>query len=137
MDKPIVVNPEEALAGLEPSLICAPFLPRGRFCEALDEHLSDAWSDWRQRSSDCLLFAHQEFAGAVMNQTKSVRGDVYESQWPTVISGHIHERQTVGENVIYVGTPWATSHAGDGIKTVSMLDLNCLDRNQVASFLTF
>lgn len=112
VDKPIVCNPDAC--GTEPALICTPFLPKGSFCRGMDEFLPSEWQDWRQRTADAVLLAHQEFRGAIINMAPSTKGDAYEAGWPRVFSGHIHERHTVGENVHYVGTPWSTSFGSGG-----------------------
>lgn len=122
VDRPIVANAERANAGEEPALICCPFLPRGRFCEALDGHMPREWEDWRHRTGECMIFAHQEFRNVVMDQVVSTEGDEYDSEWPQVISGHIHECQRLGSNIYYAGTPWPTSFTRNvQDKTVALL----------------
>ncbi len=73
-----------------------PYVPPGRFVDALDK--VDAW-----RSSTC-VFAHQEVRNCKMGYIKSMDGDVWEPEWPMLVSGHIHERQSVGDNVLYPGS---------------------------------
>lgn len=119
VDRPVVLGGDGCK---QVALICAPFLPTGMFQQALDEHLPGEWKDWRNRTDDCVIFAHQEFKGANMgNMIVSTGGDVYQEDWPRVFSGHIHERQIVGDSVLYVGTPWSTSFTGTCKKTVSIL----------------
>ncbi len=79
------------------SFIFAPYTPNGRFIEALD-HLSS----WKTSK---LIFAHQDFFGAIYNQQKSETGDRWEKSFPTVISGHIHDYQELSKNIIYIGAP--------------------------------
>lgn len=76
----------------------APYVPEGRFVEALNKYLDKAWL-----TSTC-VFAHQTFKGAKMGAIVSEDGDAWESTWPQVISGHIHERQHPWENVFYPGS---------------------------------
>jgi DNA repair exonuclease SbcCD nuclease subunit len=52
-----------------------------------------------------VIFAHQEFMGAKMGAIESHIGDIWPEEYPTVISGHIHDYQILG-NVIYAGTPF-------------------------------
>lgn len=111
VDRPMVPNLDTVISGEEPALICVPFVPNGRFVEALDQYMPKELTNWRDRASDAVVFAHQEFKGVVMNKITSTRGDVYKGTWPRAISGHIHERQTLGSNILYVGTPWTTSFA--------------------------
>ena len=73
-----------------------PYVPPGRFVEALDK--LESW-----RGVSC-VFAHQEIKNCKMGCIKSVEGDVWNAEWPMLVSGHIHERQNVGGNVLYPGS---------------------------------
>ncbi len=73
-----------------------PYVPPGRFVEALEKV-----PDWQ--SSTC-IFAHQEMRNCKMGCIISSEGDEWKNEWPLVISGHIHEKQKVGENIIYPGS---------------------------------
>lgn len=77
-------------------LLC-PYVPPGMFTKALETHTLD----WNKSS---LIFAHQEFKGCKMGAIVSESGDVWEDTLPLVISGHIHEKQRVGEKVYYSGS---------------------------------
>jgi DNA repair exonuclease SbcCD nuclease subunit len=90
VDKPVVV------AG---RFVCVPYCPPGRLAEALD---SQDGFDWRRDA--VAVFAHQEVKGAKMGAIVSAVGDVWDISWPVLISGHIHDRQNVGSNVIYPGS---------------------------------
>jgi len=84
------------------SFVMCPYVPPGRFETALNELVKDG-HDWQM--ADC-IFAHQEFRGCVMGAIESsTKGDVWDVNYPPVISGHIHDSQTIGENVFYTGTP--------------------------------
>lgn len=90
-------------------LFC-PYVPNGRFIEALD-----TIGDWK--SNVACIFAHQEFHGCKMNAITSVEGDKWDLSHPLVISGHIHERQTLQANIIYTGS--AMQHAfGENKKNI-------------------
>jgi DNA repair exonuclease SbcCD nuclease subunit len=72
-----------------------PYVPPGRFVEALDK------INWK----DCAcVFAHQEVKNCKMGCIRSMDGDVWDAEWPMLVSGHIHERQNVGDNVLYPGS---------------------------------
>lgn len=75
-----------------------PYVPEGRFVEALDTYLEGTW-----KASTC-IFAHQTFKGARMGAIVSEDGDAWHPSWPHVISGHIHERQRPQANVFYPGS---------------------------------
>ena len=79
------------------ALVLAPYVPPGRFQEALDT------VRWRDAA---VVFAHQEFRGARMTGGfASQEGDPWPDDWPLVVSGHIHGAQWVGRRVVYVGVP--------------------------------
>lgn len=80
------------------NFIFCPYVPPGRFLEALDT-LEDV--DWR--NARC-IFAHQEFRGCVMGVTVSENGDKWHAHYPTVISGHIHKPHSPQANIIYPGS---------------------------------
>jgi len=54
-------------------------------------------------SSATCIFAHQEFYGCKMGAIISVEGDRWSPDYPPVISGHIHSKQTL-DNVYYCGS---------------------------------
>lgn len=85
-------------------VVMVPYVPPGKF--------EEAYNLIAQGREVSLVFAHQEFKGAVLNtcghkhltQICSDQGDIWPEDRPPVISGHIHKRQHLN-NVIYVGTP--------------------------------
>jgi DNA repair exonuclease SbcCD nuclease subunit len=83
------------------SFVFVPYVPPGRFIEALDK--LDEW-----KKSTC-IFAHQEMKDCKMGCIRSIDGDQWDATWPMLVSGHIHERQNVGDNVLYPGS--AINHA--------------------------
>ena len=91
-------------------LIFVPYVPPGRFEDALNTYRGD----WKKAS---VIFAHQEFCGCKMGAIISVEGDKWPLDYPCVVSGHIHSRQTPQENVYYSGA--AMQHAfGESEKNV-------------------
>lgn len=92
----IVVDQVKVYQVEELDFVFVPYVPPGRFLEALNTY--DMWD-----MSDC-IFAHQEFYGCKMGPITSVNGDKWSDEYPMVISGHIHNTQTVGSNVHYVGS---------------------------------
>ena len=90
--------------------IFVPYVPNGRFIEALDT-LKEEWKD-----VNC-IFAHQEFKGCKMGSIISVEGDEWNINYPNVISGHIHSKQNPQENIYYPGS--AMQHAfGESEKNI-------------------
>ena len=86
--------------GEERTFVFCPYTPPGRFAEALNKIVPLGYT-WELADA---IFAHQEFEGCKMNQITSEEGDVWDPAFPPVISGHIHDAQTVGENVFYPGS---------------------------------
>lgn len=78
------------------NFVFVPYVPPGRFMEALQGI---------DLNTVHTIFAHQEFYGAKMGATESVIGDKWDSEYPLVISGHIHDYQVIQKNIIYTGTP--------------------------------
>jgi len=90
-------------------MLC-PYVFPGRFIEALETQTKD----WRNKK---FIFAHQEFKGCKMGAIVSTTGDEWDEKFPIVISGHIHDNQKIGENILYPGTPLQHSF-GDTDKRV-------------------
>ena len=86
-----------------------PYVPNGRFKEALSTISADKW-----KGSD-VIFAHQEFRGAKMGAITSTSGDDWEISFPVVVTGHIHDRQTPQPNIFYPGCSMPTAF-GDSQK---------------------
>ena len=90
--------------------VLCPYVPNGRLIEALDT-CKERWMD-----ADC-IFAHQEFYGCAMNAITSVEGDKWKDSYPNVISGHIHAKQQLQDNIYYTGS--AMQHAfGESTKNI-------------------
>ncbi len=79
------------------TLIFCPYVPKGRLHEALNEI-----EDWQ--SAD-VVFVHQEMMGVKMGAIVSIDGDTWSTEYPMLISGHIHNRQQI-ENIVYPGMPY-------------------------------
>lgn len=91
-------------------LVFCPYVYPGRFQEALCSDNRD-WKD-----AHC-IFAHQEFYGCKMGAIVSVEGDKWPDDYPEIVSGHIHSRQTPQKNVYYCGS--SMQHAfGESEKNV-------------------
>ena len=86
-------------------LCFCPYVPPGKLIETLDKHCPD----WKSCN---LVFAHQEIKGCQFGDSvkkdvepvTSSHGDVWHSSYPMLISGHIHYRHKVSENMIYPGS---------------------------------
>lgn len=86
IDKPVTYN----------NFLFVPYVFPGRFVEALET--VDGWKD------ALCIFAHQEIKGCRMGAIESIQGDEWDTDWPLVISGHIHDQQHPQDNVFYPGS---------------------------------
>ena len=106
-------------------LVFTPYVPPGRFIEALD-----TYKDWKK--ADC-IFAHQEFRGCKMGAITSIDGDIWDETFPLVVSGHIHSKDKLQDNLYYTGS--AMQHAfGESTKNVVVevvLKDNGFDYNEI------
>ena len=99
----------------EEKFIFMPYVPPSRFEEALNT-LEDDWKD-----AIC-IFAHQEFYNCKMGGILSVEGDKWSLEYPNVISGHIHERQQLQENVYYTGSSLEMSYGQNKENIVAYIE---------------
>ena len=90
--------------------VFCPYVYPGRFLESLKL----VGENWKLSTA---IFAHQEMYGCKLGIKKSIIGDHWDSDYPLLISGHIHEHSFVNENVIYVGSPQDNTR-----KTISLFD---------------
>lgn len=115
VEKPMVVD----------DMLMTPYVPSGMFARAIRQGLGleesnevDVWTEMTNRGIR-LVFAHQEFRGCQMGRVRSEHGDPWPDvpfgQSPFVVSGHIHDYQILGENILYVGTPVQVNY-GEGVK---------------------
>jgi len=97
-------------------LLFVPYVPPGKFISAIQtcikvpEELPDVRA----------VFAHQELRGVKMGTITSSHGDIWPSDYPLLISGHIHQHQRLSSNIVYVGTPRMTDFGDSSDKTVSV-----------------
>lgn len=99
------------------TFLCAPYVPPGRFMEALNT--IDPTNTNILQDVTC-IFAHQEFKGAKMGAIVSHEGDVWPTDQPLVVSGHIHDYDKLQDNLIYTGTPMQHAFGDRSDKTVSI-----------------
>lgn len=90
-----------------------PYVYPGRFEEALgiiDE-------DWKNARG---IFCHQEFYGCKMGAIESVIGDKWSTEYPYIISGHIHDKQRLQENIYYIGSSMQHAFGESSDKSVTI-----------------
>jgi DNA repair exonuclease SbcCD nuclease subunit len=97
-------------------IVLCPYVPDGRFHEAL-RTVGDEW-----KSAAC-IFAHQLFDGAKMGPIVSKGVEKWDEKSPMVISGHIHDKQLVQENLWYTGSSMQISFGEREDHTISLVYL--------------
>ena len=98
-------------------IVCVPYVPPGRFEDALDTQPGG----WRDAD---VIFAHSEFKGCKMGAIISIEGDNWPLDNPSVVSGHIHDRQTPQPNVYYPGSAMQNAFGESGHKVIPILTMN-------------
>jgi predicted phosphodiesterase len=93
--------------------VAVPYVPKGRLHETLDK-LTVPFSEHRPTA----VFSHQDIKGAKMGAIVCKDGDVWPENYPLLVNGHIHEYQTLGNNIIMPGTPYQTTYSEDMNKGV-------------------
>lgn len=102
-----------------------PYVPEKRFMEALNS-LED--NDWMK--SNC-VFAHQTFDGAKMGSIITENVENWKEEYPLCISGHIHTRQWVKKNLLYVGSSLQHSFGETDKKSLTVLDTDINECSQI------
>lgn len=134
-DSPTIVTAPSSIIEDSPKeyhkFLLMPYVFPGRFHEALGwdpkdpAAKNDAW--WNnpellgseKGSKIAGVFAHQEFRGCPLaGGMVSKWGDVYPEDAPYCVSGHIHKKCKLGNNIFYVGAPL---QSGSSIAHVSLL----------------
>ena len=98
----------------EDDFVYVPYVPNGRFIDALNE----ITYDWK--NAKC-IFAHQEFYGAKMGSIISEDGDKWISNYPNVVSGHLHMNQRPQKNIYYPGSSMQVAYGETDDNVVSFL----------------
>jgi DNA repair exonuclease SbcCD nuclease subunit len=93
--------------------IFCPYVFPGKFVEALN--IID--KDWKTARS---IFCHQEFYGCKMGAIISSEGDKWDADNPFIISGHIHDKQRIQDNIFYTGSSIQHAFGESQDKTITM-----------------
>lgn len=86
-------------------LVFSPYVEPNRFVEALDTVKKEEEVDWIEAA---LIFCHQEFFGCNMNGNYVSDQGKWDKSFPQVVSGHIHTRQHLQNNIYYTGSSMET-----------------------------
>jgi predicted phosphodiesterase len=110
----VIVDTAKTTTWNDKKICFMPFVPDGRYMEALKDCEIDPMNF-------DLFFAHQEFLKCSINKLTKSKCDDWLDEYPLTISGHIHEYEMVGSNLIYVGTPFNHTYGEKGEKGLFIL----------------
>lgn len=94
-----------------------PFVEVGRFNEACE------FCNIKIMDYD-LFFTHQEYAGCKINLLNGEKADKWKPKYPMNIAGHIHDQEIVGDNLVYVGTPYQNGFSESTDKGIYFMETN-------------
>lgn len=100
------------------NIIMAPYVPDGRFVEALNTILKFDW-----KKSDC-IFGHQLLDGVKMGAILTENVEKWEDGYPFLISGHIHDKQRIQNNLYYTGSSMQHAFGESCDKTISLVKID-------------
>lgn len=113
-DNVTIVDTAQTTTWNDKKVCFMPFVPDGRYMEALkDCNINAMEFD--------LFFSHQEFLQCSINKLTKAKCDDWPEDHPLNISGHIHEYEMVGNNLVYVGTPFHQNYGEKGEKGLFIL----------------
>lgn len=101
------------------NVIMCPYVPDGRFIEALN-NLNTKF-DWKK--ADC-IFAHQLFDGAKMGAVIAENIEKWDENYPYLISGHIHDKQKIQNNLYYTGSSMQHAFGESHDKTICLVKID-------------
>jgi DNA repair exonuclease SbcCD nuclease subunit len=100
------------------NVILSPFVPDGRFIEALNTLKTFDW-----KNADC-IFGHQLLDGVKMGAILTEDVEKWEEYYPFLISGHIHDKQKVQNNLYYTGSSMQHAFGESHDKTLCLVKIN-------------
>jgi DNA repair exonuclease SbcCD nuclease subunit len=102
------------------NIIMCPYVPDGRFIEALNtaNNLNNNW-----KNADCIL-AHQLFDGVKMGAIVTENVEKWDDNYPLLISGHIHDKQQIQDNLYYTGSSMQHAFGESHDKTICLVKID-------------
>lgn len=101
----------------EKKICMMPYVPNGMFHKACED-CGISIKDFD------LFFSHQEFKGCSINLLTKSECDEWKSEYPMNVSGHIHKKEMLGNNLFYPGTPFQHKFGDDEDKGIYLMDSN-------------
>lgn len=120
VDKPTFILENNIQIGM------CPYVPDGRFVEAMNSNKIE----WK--NSD-LIFAHQLFDGAKMGAIIAENVEEYKEEYPLCISGHIHTKQKIKDNLYYTGSSTYVGYGDLSKKYLMLLTLNYDSKKEIVN----
>lgn len=111
VDKPLMLR----LDDFSGTFLFAPYAEPDRLMDLVNHDRKDS-------DRICAMFCHHEIKGCVYNGKESKHGAKWPSYSPYIVAGHIHNFQTINDNIIYVGTPIQHDFADLDSKSISLFD---------------
>lgn len=110
----IIVNTPQTVTTGGTNLLFMPYLPPGTFIDIINKYIHSATKKGLIKNINkledySLIFAHQEFKGCTYGPVESMNGDMWEENYPMIISGHIHNKGFLKDNIFYTGSLYPTT----------------------------
>lgn len=115
----IVDTPIEVIHNQSVIVMC-PYVPDGRFLEALHILRKDVVS----KEKTHLIFGHQLLDGAKMGAIVAAGVEEWKEDYPLCISGHIHDKQWIKNNLYYTGSSLQHSYGEGGDKSLALIEID-------------
>lgn len=115
----VIVDTTTSITLEQNKIVMVPYVPPGRFKEALC--VLEEEKEWSKAS---LIMAHQEFYGCKMGAIVSTTGDLWDKNYPLVISGHIHDKQSPQTNIYYTGSAMQHAFGESPHKSLLMVEMD-------------
>lgn len=123
-DKLVVVDKVTHYKCNHHDVILAPYVPDGRFIEALDTITT---FDYKKAH---VIFGHQTFDGVKMGAIKAENVEKWPDDFPNMIAFHVHDMQSIQENLFYTGSCMQHSFGESGSKYLYELKMNVAHPNE-------
>lgn len=101
-----------------------PYVPDGRFVEALNT-VGDSWKNSK------IIFGHQTLNGCKMGAITVENVEEWLNNYPLLISGHIHDKQRISNNLYYTGSSMQHAFGESTDKTLCLIDSEDLVINEI------
>lgn len=122
----IIVDKVETFVKNNIQISLSPYVPNGRFVEALNTSNNEELKlNWKNSS---IIFAHQLLNGAKMGAIIENNVEEWLDDYPLCISGHIHSFQKVKNNYYCLGSSRYVGYGDNGKKYCSLIRINEEDK---------